>query len=262
MKPLRIATVCVGTGLLVQASLACPFCTRQTTGLFIGETQLLGNGSIRSWVFLDDNAKPTSVGITFTDTALTGLPENKPVNGMDGYEFVLKLPKEAAATALKHVSVDWNPKGHIPPGVYDVPHFDVHFYMATTKERMKMTLDEASLKKFQKKPPAKLLPGGYIYALQGEVKYMGAHWVDVASPEFKGSPFTHTFIYGTYDAKVIFIEPMVTKSFLETKAAVDAPIKQPETYQFAGKYFPTKYTVHYNPQRHEYTIALESFVRR
>ncbi|MBA3726294.1 MAG: hypothetical protein H0W86_07530 [Armatimonadetes bacterium] len=188
-------------------------------------------------------------GLSFTETALTGLPENKPDNGMDGYEFVLMMPKQAGSTGISHVSIDWNPKGHIPPGVYDVPHFDVHFYLASTKERMKMTLDEASMKKCQKKPDAKLLPAGYIYAPQGEVKYMGAHWVDVKSPELNGSPFTHTFIYGTYDARVVFLEPMVTRAFLEGKAAVNAPIKQPETYQLAGKYFPTKYMSTRSPSK-------------
>jgi hypothetical protein len=31
--------------------------------------------------------------------------------------------------------MDWEPHGHPPPGVYDVPHFDFHFYMITPEER-------------------------------------------------------------------------------------------------------------------------------
>ena len=30
---------------------------------------------------------------------------------------------------LKWALLNWNPHGHIPPGIYDRPHFDVHFYM-------------------------------------------------------------------------------------------------------------------------------------
>jgi hypothetical protein len=31
--------------------------------------------------------------------------------------------------------LDWNPRGHIPDGVYTVPHFDVHFYLITREQR-------------------------------------------------------------------------------------------------------------------------------
>lgn len=58
---------------------------------------------------------------------------------------------------------------------------------------------------------------------------MGSHWVYEKTPELHGQPFTHTFIYGTYDGKVIFIEPMVAKSFLEQKPSVKAPIPQPSS---------------------------------
>ena len=30
---------------------------------------------------------------------------------------------------FKWVLLNWTPHGHIPPGVYDTPHFDVHFYL-------------------------------------------------------------------------------------------------------------------------------------
>ena len=51
---------------------------------------------------------------------------------LHGYEYVLPLPDAVARRAdvpFKWVLLNWNPVGHVPPGVYDVAHFDVHFYM-------------------------------------------------------------------------------------------------------------------------------------
>jgi hypothetical protein len=41
------------------------------------------------------------------------------------------LPKEAYNTAFNHIVMSWNPIGHQPEGVYDVPHFDVAFSTIT-----------------------------------------------------------------------------------------------------------------------------------
>ena len=48
---------------------------------------------------------------------------------------------------------------------------------------------------------------------------MGAHWLDITSPELNQEnpkSFTQTFIYGSYDGKVIFMEPMITKAFMDS----------------------------------------------
>ena len=43
-------------------------------------------------------------------------------------------------TQYKFVQFDWNPAGHEPAGVYDLPHFDFHFY---TVSRRSAELDPA-----------------------------------------------------------------------------------------------------------------------
>ena len=42
---------------------------------------------------------------------------------------ILTFPEQASATPFKWLMLNWNPQGHIPPGVYDVPHHDFHFYI-------------------------------------------------------------------------------------------------------------------------------------
>jgi hypothetical protein len=72
--------------------------------------------------------------------------------------------------------------------------------------------------------PTEYVPAGYMYAPGAEVPKMGAHWVDLSSHEFRGHAFTATYIYGSYDGRLIFEEPMVTKAFLETKPDLSQPV--------------------------------------
>lgn len=225
---------------------------------------MMGNGVAYAWIKADSEGNPVSVDVTFTESALVGLPAVKPDNGFDGYEFPLALPKNEtlAKTAFDHIALDWNPVGHIPPGIYDVPHFDVHFYTNSISDRQQITLEGEDMARCQLKPDAKFMPEGYIYAEGSEYKFMGSHWVDTAAPELNGKPFTHTFLYGSYNGQVVFWEPMVTTAFLLLKPDVVEQIKQPKEYQRPGLYYPTKYRIRYDAERREYTIALEGFQKR
>ena len=68
---------------------------------------------------------------------------------------------------------------------------------------------------------------------------MGAHWIDVTSSEFNGKPFTQTFIYGSYNGKVTFYEPMITLDFIKNNNNFERAIPQPAKVQKSG-YYPTK----------------------
>ncbi|MEP7380558.1 MAG: hypothetical protein ABI910_02670 [Gemmatimonadota bacterium] len=50
------------------------------------------------------------------------------------------------------------------------------------------------------------------------VAIMGMHWLDTSSPELLPPPsnhmFTQTFIYGSYDGRIIYVEPMITQAFI------------------------------------------------
>ena len=90
---------------------------------------------------------------------------------------------------------------------------------------------------------------------------MGAHWLDQNAQELHGHHFTATFIYGSYDGHFIFLEPMITKAFLEGKPCFTEEIKLPAKYEKPG-YYPTRYSVRYDAQKQEYNIALEGFTKR
>ncbi|HKQ80320.1 MAG TPA: DUF5602 domain-containing protein [Blastocatellia bacterium] len=228
--------------------------------IFTGEAKPMGNGTARSWVALDKDGKPTAIGVTFTEAALGGLPQSL-TPGLIWTEFLLSLPPEASATGFDHIGLNWNPKGHDPEGVYQTPHFDFHFYLISPAERERITTRGDDLEKCRKALPVEFVPEGYVPAAGSEEPGMGLHWVEPNSHEFHGKAFTHTFIYGSYDGRLIFLEPMITKAFLETRPDITVPIKLSSKYQKPG-YYPARYSVKYHPETGEYSVAMEGLTLR
>ncbi|MCC6412529.1 MAG: hypothetical protein IT270_12770 [Saprospiraceae bacterium] len=158
---------------------------------------------------------------------------------------------------FKHVYFNWNQHGHEPMPVYTIPHFDVHFYYQSQAEREAImpwdTIKGNSLPAGTHLPPT-YVPGGLV-------PQMGNHWIDVFSGELNGETFTETFLYGTYDGKVSFIEPMITKAYIDEKSGTfEKEIKQPTVYELTGKYYPTKFGV--KKEGEDYRFYLSGFVKR
>jgi hypothetical protein len=92
---------------------------------------------------------------------------------------------------------------------------------------------------------------------------MGVHWSDVRSPELQAllgnpdayEPFTKTFIYGSWNGRFTFYEPMVTLAYLHSNPDFSSAIPVPQLYPEPG-YFPTSYKVTYDAQAKEYRVAL------
>ncbi len=243
---------------------ACPECTSPfKPGTYTGEAKRVGNGVAYSWVTLGADGKPASIGVTLTDTALDGLSDIAPTTlaQMERDMFMLMLPKQAAKTAFNHISLDWNAKGHDPSGIYDKPHFDVHFYTIDLAAREKITAQGPDAALCREAFPAAYAPAGYMFAPETEIPMMGGHWLDPKSPELNGKPFTTTFLYGSYKGKMAFIEPMITRAFLQSGRELNETVALPSAYEKSA-YYPTRYTVHHDSVRHEVTIALDGLTWR
>lgn len=231
-----------------------------------GEAVPLGNGTARSYLVLENGA-PAELGVALSEAALTGLPTNDSEggvtmpDGMKTFEFELPLPSENP-TAYQTATLDWNPGGHEPPGIYDVPHFDFHFYTITSEQRHAIHPGDARfMEKAAVFPAAEYLPAGYVMPELNPIPMMGLHWVDPKSPELSGQPFEKTFIYGTWDGQLIFAEPMVTRAFLESKPDFSAPINVPERQVRPGLY-PSSYVVRWDEPAKEYRVAVSGFQHR
>lgn len=223
----------------------------------------IGNGKARTYVVLNakEDQAPVELGVALDARALDGLP-----TGAAEHSYLLRLPEDAPAP-YRFVELDWNPQGHVPPGVYTVPHFDVHFYAISVAERNAIdpsdpdyAADASNLPTDGYVPPFYIVPGPPAAVA---VPRMGVHWLDVRSPELQGllgnpgayQPFTKTFIYGSWDGRFTFYEPMVTRAYLLTHPDVVTPISVPSLYPQPG-YYPTAYRVTYDAQAKEYRIAL------
>jgi hypothetical protein len=171
---------------------------------------------------------------------------------------VISIPSDAPATVYDHIGLNWQPEGHPPPRVYTHPHFDVHFYLISRAERDQITpADPEYEAKIAAQPSAEETPPRYAPDPEG-VPRMGTHWTNIDSHEFHGSTFTNTMVYGFYDAKMVFIEPMVTRAFLLSRPDDTKTIQVPERYPARGRY-PRAYTVRYDATTDNYRVELHTF---
>jgi hypothetical protein len=205
----------------------------------------VGNGKARSFIRLDNTGNPTSIGFTLSKAALEGLPHEEE-------SYLLALPEEKQKTPYQFISLDWASHGHSPEGIYNVPHFDMHFYMISQsqKEGILHPSDE-----IERLPKAKFLPPTYFSQPGEGVPQMGKHWVDATAPELQGKPFTATFIYGSYDGQVIFHEPMLSHSWLLTRPDTVMNIPQPQAFHQTSLY-PVRYSVEFDENKQQYIISL------
>lgn len=226
------------------------------SGIFKGPEVAVCDGKAWTWVELNSNGDPERVAVVISEDALNSLEvadTNPPSGHEDPLSFVLEFDSNANATIFRHVWLNWNPAGHEPQDIYTVPHFDIHYYMVTAGERESF-LDPDKLD--ESLDPA-YLPPNYIGV--DPVPAMGKHYVDITSPELNGHPFTETFIYGSYEARMVFLEPMITLQFLMETQEFERAIPQAAQYQESG-YFPTKMRV--RKHNGETEIILEDMVYR
>jgi len=248
-----MATVCtVGAATILacsEAKTTAPSVDR--SGTFYGSTTSMEAGSGRAYVTLDAAGAPTELGVAITESALSKLPTANA-------EFFFALPGQASVTAYQHAVINWVPTGH-EPTPYLVPHLDVHCYMISAQARNAITsADPAYATKLARQPTASFLPAGYVMGMGME--RMGMHWSNPASPELSGQPFTSTFLYGSYDGKITFAEPMIAKSYLDSKPALAVrPVTLPQQSSTTG-YQATAYSTVYDATKTEFRFALVNLV--
>ena len=262
---------------------------RDSAAMLRGPAVAVGQGTARLFVELGPRREPTVLGIELSKGAMTGLATHmnstsrcfdKDGDGslahgecLGDYQVDLALPAAAEGLELpvRWAMVNWNPEGHLHPApeVWSAPHFDFHFYLA----------DKALVAGIRPGPcgelidcddhvraamplPASHHPDGYI-DVGAAVPAMGNHLVDSLDPELADPRrgFSRTFIYGTYDGRLLFLEPMVSHAYLSSRPDECTPIRTPKAVASAG-YYPTSYCVRYDAASATYRVTLEGLVHR
>ena len=227
---------------------------------FYGPAVQMGDGHARSWANISHDDKMLAVGIEMTGGALEGLPGDP--EDFAASTFVLPLhQKTKALTAFDHIVINWNVHGHEPDHVFDITHFDFHFYKISLADQLAIPPYEIAPAMFDADPPVAYMPPLYLH-IPGGVPQMGAHWIDLLAPEVNGGVFTHTFIYGSYNGNITFLEPMATLATFESGNTVHQDFRQPQSFSPAGKYYPSRYNIWKDNSNGNHYLSLDQMVWR
>jgi hypothetical protein len=254
----------------------------------LGWRAKLEHGEVASFAEVQGTGAPKSIGIMLSAEALSSLPSEhsdghhcfdrdgdgvtaRPAECFETHEFVIPLPDAVNRrddVPFKWVLLNWNLHGHAPPGVYDVPHFDVHFYMTPIADVLAIRPGPCGpeLVNCDDFAAAKMpLPAGLMHPDFSDVDAvapaMGHHLIDLSGHEFHGEPFTRTWIYGVYGGRVTFYEEMVTLAYLLSRPDACATIKSPPAVAVGG-FYPTQRCVRYDAVANAYVVSMEGFVYR
>lgn len=213
----------------------------------------MGQGAVQAYVEASSTGEPLAIGIGFSRAALEGLPEHTS-------EFGVSLPSIISLPPYNHIVINWEPHGHEPEGIYNLPHFDFHFYLISPEARMKITCQGDDAAVCIAPPAPGKVPPFYVPTPAG-VPYMGWHWVDPRSPEYNGQVFTATFIYGFYGGEMNFLEPMITRDFLLNTTHFETEIPTPEIVPKRG-YYPDRYAAHFESCHQRHLVTLKNLTLR
>jgi hypothetical protein len=278
-----VVTMALAIGTAITVAGCGP--TSESGERVLGQYWALGSGNVISYAEFADDQTPSAMGIVFSAGALDGLPASSSDQhhcfdrDSDGtvdpemecfatHEAVIPLPDALATRTdvpFKWVLFNWNPVGHIPPGIYDVPHFDIHFYIESIANVFAVQ-DGPCGPEFvrcdQFEVAKKPLPANYIHPdfqdVDAVAPAMGNHLIDLTGPEFNGEEWKRNFIFGVYNGKITFYEEMLTQAYLLSRPNACNAIKSPPAVGLSG-FYPTQSCIRYDIATGEYTVSMEGF---
>ncbi len=237
--------------------------TRKVT-IVNGECADVFHGQVCTWARMQGSTV-VAVGASVPIAAIDSAPaEGGPMAWPPVAEAVLPLPESAQRqSGLTHLTIFWEPHGH-PPTPYLTPHFDFHFYSIPSTQRAAIDCSDTS-------KPSALAAG---YALPDEqlppdmaraigvpvlvgicVPQMGMHSL-LASELQSTTTLRGTMVIGYYNAKPIFIEPMISRAMLQEKQSFELPI--PAIPGLSGNR-PATFQGEYDAQQGVYRFVFSGF---
>ena len=150
--------------------------------------------------------------------------------------FTCRSPKEAAISTPSPCST--GTAGHVPDHVYTIPHFDFILHgkeddvMAISGGPDPVVADPASFRRLHLARERGISRDGCAL---GRRDVWRVQWKDVRPDVHLASA-----------ADSLFIEPMITKAFLESTSSFTTELKQPESVQRGGLY-PKRYSIRHEP---------------
>lgn len=213
-------------------------------------------GKIQSSATLDKTGKVETVTFTLSMDSIRGVSKLGQHGDEQSHLVVfLPLPEEVVKqTFMRTIGLYWNPQGHPPLNVYTKPHFDFHFYHATQSDIESLDCSKTG------DVPKDFLPSDYVLdAPEFCVPQMGLHALPASDLE-PGYDFGETFIYGYYEGKLSFLEPMITQEFLLDHKSVERELTMSPTFVAQAEgLLPHSYSALYNKDKDAYEMTFKDF---
>lgn len=258
----RFLTRGVVAGLVV----ALYGCASQTsTSEVAGECQEAFGADVCTWATMEGDAV-VEMGATIPLASIEGAADDAPFTWPPTLGAAVDMPETAfQQNGVSHLTMFWESMGH-PPAAFAVPHFDFHFYLISSDERL--AIDCSRLTKPSELPEGYSLPDQQlppelveitgVETLVGVcVPEMGMHSLVTAEIE-SPDPFDGTMVIGYYEGEPIFVEPMISRSFLLERRSFDLTV--PAVPGLEGKQ-PTKFRADYDEEQDAYQFTFSGFSR-
>jgi len=190
------------------------------------------------------------------------------------------VPKEIKmATGIDSISIDFNPCGHPPAGVFtSIPHYDFHIYMIDSEYRRCMTCDlmpfapvcDPSVTQSTSSgrgffnvntvlgtSAVANMPAGFEVPTGDMVPLMGAHAWDVSNQPSATNPWVEPiYLMGSHDGDIAFFETMVPLDYMSG----DTDSQYEEEITYVGQTIdalPSKKSVTYDSSTGKTTVVFE-----
>ena len=142
MKISSFAALLLVTGNLLDCAIA-----EDTTSTNGADIDSIGNASRFSpqseidITYIGDDTCSYTLTFTYTHDPTIESPEGEcPPHNENYYDFGDQRDLITSVTPFDHISIDWNQCGHMPPGVWDVSHYDLHIYLKPFDWAMRQTM--------------------------------------------------------------------------------------------------------------------------
>jgi hypothetical protein len=225
-----------------------------------GDSVSLSGATLATWAKVLPQGRVTEVGLTLP-LAIVENPPSEPGPGPDG-QWVLNFPGVVQqSTYFNHLEFGWNPHGHEPDGVFDVPHFDFHFEGVPLQTILNIGFGAdlgGGLFGDPVVPSPERMPAGYVYPGQlALVPFMGVH---AFRPDdiVPSDQFTKIVLAGFYNNNLLFIEPMITQEFLLRRQSFSLNVPRPAVLGRSTLY-PARFEATYDKKADAYYFVYSDF---
>ncbi|MGX7666834.1 hypothetical protein [Flavobacterium pedocola] len=222
-----------------------------------GDYVAVGDGFVFSWVTFNKSGELMEIGIDITPEVYESLPKSGDFESPVNIPFANVVKDQIP---FDHVGLNWDSGGSKNP-ILSKAHLDIHFYMISMEERMRIPVfSDISEPFFNNYPPPGYFAAGYkpfAKNSRAEAK-IGNHWL-VAEKDPK--PLDYALFLGSYNGLFTFIDPMVSLDFIKSDSQlISQSFPQPDIYP-SDQEFPKHFNI-YTSKAGNNSISLSNFNQR